>query len=194
MSRREVASAIDGLDQNPSKFQATKQSPSDDKHLQSRYCPEEAPHCGCQVQCLTLKTHQNHEKFLKGINNLDKWNINREDALKAVYRNFQRRGNNFTVPTADTAVDISTLDKHVKDKHTALMLPTCISERTFIKKFNDDPRSNETSQFMYALGLAPGQRDYETGVVDELLLQICKWFSRRLLPREILLHLLATYR
>ncbi|PMD34466.1 hypothetical protein L207DRAFT_517601 [Hyaloscypha variabilis F] len=187
-----------------------KQSSSIDKHFQSRYCPEETSHRGCQVQCFTLQPHKNHADFLKGLDDVDKWNIDRKYALKAMYGNFLRRGNNFTGSPEGTAINILSLDNHVKDKDTALILPTYIPERTSITKFDDhlisgatswganlrfpcscgDCRSNETSGFMYAFGYAPPRPSVLAQQSQLSSFLILKAFQER----ETFLGLLAKYR
>jgi hypothetical protein len=129
--------------------------------------------------------------------------------LKATYGNSLRHGNEFTGLPEGTTIDILSLDNHVKDRYTALMLPTCISERTSITKFDDhlvsgatswganqrlpcscgDWRSNEASGFIYAFFYAPEKRDYKTGAADELLLQICRWCHSRLIHQYSLKNL-----
>lgn len=166
-------------------------------HNESRYCPEQAPYRGCQYQCWVLKPTLSHEKPLPGTDKLSAWNLTLPGFMKTTYENSLKHGNTYTAPSEYAGSDILSLEKDLIGDHAALTLPTCISETNVITDYEKSPllggmmwgrdqrfpcqcgdwKSSGTAAFMYQLGLAPGQRDYESGVADELLLSICKYLS-----------------
>jgi hypothetical protein len=158
-------------------------------HKESRYCPEEAPHRGCQLQCFTTQSILNHEKSLNGIAHLKDYKLDLPQVKEAVYRNYLKRGNEgYKAPSQYTGADMLSFVSNTFSGQSVLRLPTCVSEGIIVTDFDEltpfdginwgrnqkvpctcgNWKSNETRAFMTELGLAKGQRDFESGAFREL--------------------------